>query len=81
MTTTDGFLFAGQGAQYVGMGADVAALFSEIGEALAEADEALGEPLTTVIAKGPEEELTLTQNAQPAILALGIGHLRLATDR
>ena len=76
--TTDAFLFAGQGAQYVGMGAEAAEAFPEVAAALTEADEALGEPLSRVIAAGPEEALTLTHNAQPAILALGVGHLRLA---
>jgi len=73
-----GFLFAGQGAQYVGMGTQIASAFPEVYEAYGLADNALGEALSTLIMDGPQERLTLTENAQPAILALGYAHARIA---
>jgi [acyl-carrier-protein] S-malonyltransferase len=59
----------GQGAQKVGMGKDLAERFPEAQRTFAEVDEALGIPLSRIMWEGPEEELTLTHNAQPAILA------------
>ena len=63
------WLFPGQGSQAVGMGGDVAAAFPSARAVLDQADAALGEPLSRLIAEGPEEALTLTQNAQPALVA------------
>jgi [acyl-carrier-protein] S-malonyltransferase len=63
------WLFPGQGSQAVGMGGDVAAAFPSARAVLDQADAALGEPLSKLIAGGPEEALTLTQNAQPALVA------------
>lgn len=74
---SDAFLFAGQGAQYVGMGLDLQDEPS-FGEAFALAEEVLEVPLLDIVSNGPEERLTLTENAQPAILLLGILHQRLA---
>jgi [acyl-carrier-protein] S-malonyltransferase len=62
-------MFPGQGAQRVGMGKDLAERFGEARGAFAEIDDALGAPLSRIMWEGPEEELTLTHNAQPAILA------------
>src|SRR3990172_5887069 len=59
----------GQGAQKVGMGLDLADRFPAAREAFAAVDVALGAHLSRVMWEGPEEELTLTHNAQPAILA------------
>ena len=59
----------GQGAQKVGMGKDLADRFPAARETFAAIDEALGAPLSRVMWEGPEDELTLTHNAQPAILA------------
>lgn len=74
---SDAFLFAGQGAQYVGMGSDLWHE-PEFAEAFAMARRVLGVPLLEIIRDGPAERLTLTENAQPAILLLGILHGQLA---
>ena len=64
-------LFPGQGSQKPGMGKDLAAAFPAARAAFAEADAALGESLSTLCYEGPAETLTLTNNAQPALLAHG----------
>jgi [acyl-carrier-protein] S-malonyltransferase len=69
------FVFPGQGSQYVGMGADVIARSPAAALAFERADEALGIPLTRMILEGPAEELDLTVNAQPAILATSVAML------
>jgi len=63
------WLCPGQGAQKVGMGRDLADRFPEARDTFAAIDEALGLALSQIMFQGPEEELTATQNAQPAILA------------
>jgi [acyl-carrier-protein] S-malonyltransferase len=70
------FLFPGQGAQRVGMGAELAREFAAAREAFAEADEALGFALSKLCFEGPEEDLRLTANTQPATLATSIAALR-----
>ena len=64
-------LFPGQGSQKPGMGKDLAAAEPAARAAFAEADAALGFPLSTLCFEGPEDRLTSTQNAQPALLAHG----------
>ena len=64
-------LFPGQGSQKPGMGKDLAAAFPAAAEAFRCADEALGESLSTLCFEGPADTLTLTQNAQPALLTHG----------
>jgi [acyl-carrier-protein] S-malonyltransferase len=75
------FIFPGQGAQKVGMGQALAAAFSICRDTFAEADEALGEPLSRLIFEGPDDQLTLTENTQPAILAVSIAASRLLESR
>jgi [acyl-carrier-protein] S-malonyltransferase len=75
------FIFPGQGSQKVGMGKALAEAFPICRETFAEADAALGEPLSRLIFDGPEEQLTLTENTQPAILAVSIAAHRLLADR
>jgi [acyl-carrier-protein] S-malonyltransferase len=64
-------LFPGQGSQAPGMGKDLSARFSSAREVFEAADDALGVPLSTLCFDGPADELTLTHNAQPALLAHG----------
>ncbi len=63
-------LFAGQATQYVGMGKLLYERFPETRAIYAQADEALGEPLSKLIFEGPEADLTLTENTQPAVLTV-----------
>ena len=78
---TRAFVFPGQGSQAVGMGQSLFAAFPVARETLEEADDALGQNLSRLIAEGPADELTLTENAQPALMALSMAVLRvLETD-
>jgi [acyl-carrier-protein] S-malonyltransferase len=70
------FLFPGQGSQGVGMGRQLADQFPECRAAFDAADAALGEPLSDLIFNGPAETLTLTENAQPAILTMSVAAWR-----
>lgn len=71
------FVFPGQGSQAVGMGKALADEFPAAAAIFAEVDSALGEKLSTVIFEGPEGDLTLTANAQPALMAVSIAVLRV----
>ena len=71
------FVFPGQGSQKVGMGAELADASAAAREVFQEVDEALGQNLSRIMREGPEEELTLTENAQPAIMANAIAVLRV----
>ena len=68
-------LFSGQGAQVVGMGRDLAQKYPVVAELFARADSILGRPLSRIAFDGPEEELTLTRNCQPALFVHGLGCL------
>src|SRR5688500_6796399 len=70
------FLFPGQGSQAVGMGAALAEASRAAHDVFAEVDEALGQNLFRLMRDGPEDELKLTENAQPAIMAHSIAVLR-----
>src|ERR1700730_14468796 len=70
-------VFPGQGSQAVGMGRALAENFPAARRAFDEIDAALGEKLTTVMWQGPAETLTLTENAQPALLAVSVAALRV----
>ena len=69
------YVFPGQGSQYVGMGAELVERSPAAAEAFERADAALGFPLSRLILEGPAEELDLTVNAQPAILATSVAYL------
>ncbi|MEO1089467.1 MAG: ACP S-malonyltransferase [Pseudomonadota bacterium] len=70
------FVFPGQGSQAVGMGSSLAAESAAAREVFAAVDEALGEPLSRLMRDGPAESLTLTANAQPALMAVSIAAVR-----
>ena len=71
------FVFPGQGSQKVGMGTELAEASAAAREVFQEVDEALGQNLSRIMREGPEQELTLTENAQPAIMAHAIAVLRV----
>lgn len=71
------FIFPGQGSQAVGMGTALAAASPHAREVFQEVDDALGQHLSKLMAEGPEGDLTLTENAQPAIMANAIATLRV----
>jgi [acyl-carrier-protein] S-malonyltransferase len=75
------FVFPGQGAQKVGMGKTLAAEFPICRETFAEADAALGESLSALCFDGPDDRLMLTENTQPAILAMSTAVARLAVSK
>lgn len=70
------FVFPGQGAQTIGMGKDLAEAYPEARAVFEEVDDALGEPLSDLIWEGDLDTLTLTQNAQPALMATSIAAVR-----
>ena len=70
-------LFPGQGSQAVGMGAALADAFASAREVFAEVDAALGQNLSGLMREGPEDQLTLTENAQPALMAVSLAVVRV----
>jgi len=75
--TITAFLFPGQGSQYPGMGKELSANFAVVRHTYEEADDALGFRLSQMCFEGPEADLLLTENTQPALLATSIAFLRL----
>ena len=71
------FIFPGQGSQAVGMGRDLAAAFAAAREVFQEVDETLKQKLSKLMFEGPLEELTLTENTQPALMAHSMAVLRV----
>ena len=73
---TTAFVFPGQGSQAVGMGKDLAQALPEAKEVFEEVDDALGLKLSSIMWEGPAETLTLTENAQPALMAVSVAAAR-----
>ena len=71
------FIFPGQGSQSVGMGVDLVQAFAPAREVFEEVDEALGQKLSALMRDGPEGDLTLTENAQPALMAVSLAVMRV----
>ena len=70
------FIFPGQGSQAVGMGAELAKAYALARAVFAEVDETLGQALSKLMWEGPEDQLTLTENAQPALMAVSLAGIR-----
>ena len=71
------FLFPGQGSQAIGMGRDLAGAFATARDTFQEVDEALRQSLSRLMFEGPEDDLTLTENAQPALMAMSLAVMRV----
>jgi [acyl-carrier-protein] S-malonyltransferase len=71
------FVFPGQGSQDVGMGRELAQNYKSAADVFAEVDEALGQKLSSIMWDGPRETLTLTENAQPALMAVSMAVMRV----
>ncbi|MDP1730567.1 MAG: ACP S-malonyltransferase [Devosia sp.] len=79
--TKRAFTFPGQGSQVVGMGKDLAGAYQEARNVFAEVDDALGQRLSAIMFEGPEETLRLTENAQPALMAVSLAVVRVLESR
>ncbi|MFO7478924.1 MAG: ACP S-malonyltransferase [Methyloceanibacter sp.] len=75
------FIFPGQGSQAVGMGAELAKAYSAAKAVFDEVDSALSQDLSRLMWEGPENELTLTENAQPALMAVSLAAMRVLEER
>ena len=75
------FVFPGQGSQAVGMGRELAATYAIARETFEQIDDALSQHLSRVMAEGPEDELTLTANAQPALMAVSVAVARVVEEQ
>ena len=74
------FVFPGQGSQAVGMGSALSEAFPAARLVFEEVDDALEQKLSTLMFDGPEDKLTLTENAQPALMAVSIAVVRVLKD-
>jgi [acyl-carrier-protein] S-malonyltransferase len=79
--TKRAFTFPGQGSQAVGMGKDLAAAYPEARAVFDEVDTALGQNLSAIMFEGPDETLRLTENAQPALMAVSMAVMRVLESR
>ena len=75
------FVFPGQGSQYVGMGLDLSETFPEAKHVFEEIDDTLKQNLSRIMFEGPEEELILTENTQPALMAVSIAITEIIKKR
>jgi [acyl-carrier-protein] S-malonyltransferase len=75
------FIFPGQGSQAVGMGAELAKAYQSARAVFEEVDAALSQDLSRLMWEGPESELTLTENAQPALMAVSLAAMRVLTEK
>jgi len=75
--TPTAFIFPGQGSQYTGMGKDLAESFPEARDVFQEVDESLGQNLSHLMFEGPEDDLNLTENTQPALMAVSVAVARI----
>ena len=75
------FTFPGQGSQTVGMGKDLAAAYPEARAVFQEVDEALGQRLSAIMFEGPDDILRLTENAQPALMAVSLAVVRVLESK
>jgi len=80
-TDSTAFLFPGQGSQAVGMGKDLSERFPVARQTFEEADEALGKKLSKLCFEGPEDQLRLTENTQPAILTVSVAAWRVLDEK
>src|SRR5436853_3564936 len=78
---TIAFVFPGQGSQAVGMGAELANAHASAQAVFAEVDAALGQKLSDIMFNGPLDTLTLTENAQPALMAVSLAVMRVLEER
>ncbi len=78
---TIAFTFPGQGSQAVGMGRALADAYPAAAQVFAEVDEALGQNLSKLMWEGPEDQLTLTENAQPALMAVSLATIRVLEQK
>ena len=75
------FIFPGQGSQAIGMGAELAKAYPSARAVFEEVDAALSQHLSRLMWEGPEGELTLTENAQPALMAVSLAAMRVLADK
>jgi [acyl-carrier-protein] S-malonyltransferase len=79
--TKRAFTYPGQGSQAIGMGKDLAETYQEARNVFAEVDDALGQQLSTIMFEGPDDALRLTENAQPALMAVSVAVTRVLASR